>query len=422
MNKLILGTLSVLSCNVQSSEIINVYTTGNTQNANKVKYNTTDEFNNKLLTAEKVHNLANNIRKDGSNLEKNDEPMDDVECIEKFKCYFNSTMQALHASPSIRRMVEDLSKLGQQKDWYISEEIKEIFDAIENGTLNAHIEGAKYGQPNDKYEETIKSVATKYANTIKKFAQKLKNNEAEQQIQIRKDEAKKFGEQYTDADAGKYRQNYKLSIPLDKHQRAYPRGTLEAILNALAFEARDREYTDIPYGFMQEAFKECKSQHKEVLPEHMRLTLTMDNVHGQRSVSDNIRLYFTQGVPQGKCKTPGCTNNKPIRKFSTKRLPKVLIADVFCSNPKLKTEKKLTLHDMEGIKEYELVSTMDSIYADNPSKGHEIATVRLADNTWITIDDLLKNGVSPQGKQVEFEEKLPEDTHLTRDLLIYEAK
>ena len=100
----------------------------------------------------------------------------------------------------------------------------------------------------------------------------------------------------------------------------------------------------------------------------------------------------------------------------------MLIAEVECSNPKLKTEKKLTLRDMEGMKEYELVSTIDGTYTDDPEKGHAIATIRLADNSWITIDDLLKNGVSPQGKQVEFEEKLPEDTHLTRDLLIYEAK
>ena len=422
MKKFLLVTLLTLNYEAYTSEVLNVYEAEENKEAPNIKYTKPDhEFTKDLLTSDKIHNLTNNIRKNGSNLERNDEPMDNVECIEKFKCYFNSTMQALHASPSIRRMVENLSKLEDKKNWYISGEIKEIFDAIENGTLNAHIAGAEYGQPNDKYEATIKSVATRYANTIKKFAQKLKNNEVEEQIQIRKDEAKEFGEQYTDEDAEKYRQNYKLSIPLDKHQRGPLLQTLEAILNALSFEARDRKYTDIPYGFIQEAFKECEAQHKEVLPAQMQLMLIMDNTREKRSVSDNIRLYFTLGVPQGKCKTPGCTN-KPIRKFSIKRLPKVLIAEVECSNPKLKTEKKLTLRDMEGIKEYELVSTIDGTYTDDPEKGHAIATIRLADNSWITIDDLLKNGVSPQGKQVEFEEKLPEDTHLTRDLLIYEAK
>ena len=107
-------------------------------------------FDVALLSSQNVHNLTNFGKVDYS--------------LTASKCFFNATMQALHASPTIRYVVDTLATKynelkmakGQSRDgkstptYSISRTLKRFFDGIENGTMDKHRSDTGYNKQNDE--------------------------------------------------------------------------------------------------------------------------------------------------------------------------------------------------------------------------------------------------------------------------------
>ncbi len=134
------------------------------------------DITGKLLETAKIHNLTNFGNVDVK-----------LTCS---KCYFNSVMQMLHASPKFRHIINELSKLPQLDTlylsnyeegnmqcgcWTVSKLIKQFFDGIETGTMDKY-EG-KSGNYNQKADQN-------YTEALKELIKGLEANMAKRE-QIR---------------------------------------------------------------------------------------------------------------------------------------------------------------------------------------------------------------------------------------------
>ena len=397
----ILLSIALISFSVYSTEAINVYNQSNQNTSQIRRYQSEQTLLDKLLTQDKIHNLANNIRKDKKNLVRSNRDVAKIDCEIRFICYFNALMQALHASPTFREFIDKLCENDTKQDEsYISKGIKKLFDGIESGKYNAHIKGHVYGHSNYKDESMILSRA-------KLFNEEIVTN---------------------------------LANKLNTFKPG-SRASLEELLNEvcakLEKEAQNKNIT-IPYSFNIKRIRQCENCKKiSSVRDNKEYTINVLNIdHYDRNkinnlercklskctLTDCLNLTCNVGIPSmAKCLETDCEGYKKT-KYSIAKLPKLLIIYNGDSGffHEMSTPKELNLRDSDGTKKYMLVSLCDMTHYGNLDKTHLVASVRLKDNTWRELNDLLKDGVAPQGITVDFKEMPAEKPVRYRDMIIYE--
>ena len=140
------------------------------------------------------------------------------------------------------------------------------------------------------------------------------------------------------------------------------------------------------------------------------------------NLTDCLHLNFTSGYRRAhKCDKNNCVRYIQ-NKYFIDELPKLLVFWNFDNNDfsEISVPKDLYLCDAKGRKKYTLVSLTNIIHYGNLDKTYLVASVRLKDDSWIELNDLLKDGVAPQGIPVEFTEMPAEKLVRIRDLMFYE--
>ena len=400
MIKILLSTalISVTAYSMETVKTINVYPESN-QDMQQIRiYPTEQTLLNKLLPSDKVHNLANNIRKDKKNLVNLEEDIADIDCEIRFICYFNATMQALHASPTFREFINELCKNGNQPDEsYISKDIKELFEWIESGRYSSHITGHVLGCSNKQNEDTILSKAELYnENIVKKLANKLEHLKP-----------------------GNRGDSYEL---------------YDEVCEKLEEEAKNKKIK-VPYSFNMSTLTIRLCKNESVLKDENKYNINVLNIvnYGidkkkeqcklpKCNLTDCLYLHFTDGYYREHT----CNKNNCVRyiqnNYFIDELPKLLVFWNFDNNDfsEISVPKDLYLCDAKGRKKYTLVSLTNITHYGNLDKTHLVASVRLKDDSWIELNDLLKDGVAPQGIPVEFTEMPAEKPVRIRDLMFYE--
>ena len=330
------------------------------------------QFKDKLLSKSQIHNLRNFGGSDP---------------IVQSKCYVNSSLQALHASATIRETVKYLNKFKNQPGIFdikkVSPVMTNIFNAIENGGMERYVNGVDDNRHLKTYQKAMMDLASSLENSEAYYSALLDPN-------INLKDQKSLFSQYS-----MYRKNERYVAPPKedccdgKHQiRNGFQGTaidiVAEIMDALATEAENVPQSELLMPLYQKKIQKRNGTMLFINRRHecLRYHVSLD------AEAEKIDEFCPRSFAKPEYQSSLVRTNEAVT-VKPQIVPVIIINRTFDPDekPNLMYSKVSTYPEIEEIvygkkHKYRLVASVDC-----PDKGHFVASVLTKDG-WVRIDDI----------------------------------